>query len=598
MVTTTEEAKEREGIQEDPRDRGWAWVIAVAVGLLNVLLQGTLKILGLVYLEWLVLYQESPTATSWVGSLFTLAIAVLAPFVGNANDHFSAKTARIMVFVCGIILCVCFFAAGWMERLLVVLLIFGLAGVVVAVASALILSLLSRYFLHKLSTANGIAFSCSSLGGLVLPLGLTRANEEYGVRGTLMIFGGLWLNLLVISATMIPLPRLAMSSTKVQHTSLKATDKPQKPSELLDGKLPQNKQPSELLNIKAPRDKQPSELLDGKTPQVMLLSIRNLGEADPYSSQSLSNDKLNNHPAKYVSQVQVSCIEPGEMVKKCASTETNTNDGLTPVKSNTPQSSSTQGITKRHKNNTPEQLANDVKLSMNVNQAQQSAMTTPKEHTEQGLSNVCVNGIRNYLKFIRTPQLPSFLIASFFGSFAYYNQFFVIPPLAVEIGMSKIMASNIIAIISVTELLGRFGIGFLADRLGEKRVLIPLVSTICCFVCGLLLALNISEKSFLGFAPFLGMFGGIFTPLFIPVAMDLVPPDRMGSTAGLFPLITGGSVTIGMPILSAVYEKTSSYKTGYLICVCSNAVAAILLFIHVAARCHKCKKNTLIEPVL
>ncbi|ELT93633.1 hypothetical protein CAPTEDRAFT_191771 [Capitella teleta] len=555
--------------EEDPRDRGWAWVVALAVGLLNILLQGSLKIFGLLYMEWLVLYQGSPTATSWVGSLFALTVTVMSPLVGNASDHFSARTARIVVFVCGILLSLCFCVAGWMQSLLGVMIVFGfIGGVLVAVVDTPILSLLSRYFFRKRSTASGIAFSCSSLGGLVLPLGIARANEEYGVRGALMIFGGLWLNLLVISAAMIPLPKVVIASKKFRKsTSVEDTVRSGKPADLLNGKASQDKPKSEKEGAIA-ENKQPAEVIDKKAPQVKLLRIRNLGEANSYTSQSQSGDELSSKPARHLPLGEVSHSESEEGVK-C------------------------------EEKTTPEQLADDVKLSMNGNQSQLSDVTTHREdHTEQASSNVCLSGVCNYIKFLRTPHLPSFLVASFFGSFAYYSQFFIIPPLAVEMGMSKIMASNIIAIISVSELLGRIGIGFLADRLGQKKIWITILSTICSLIIGLLVAFNLSETALIGFAPFFGVFGGLFTPLIIPVTMDLVPPDRLGSAAGLFPLITGGGITLGMPVLSAVYEMTSSYKTGFLICICGNAITAFFLFVHVAGRYLKCRKNASVEPVL
>ncbi|ELU13921.1 hypothetical protein CAPTEDRAFT_212821, partial [Capitella teleta] len=186
----------------------------------------------------------------------------------------------------------------------------------------------------------------------------------------------------------------------------------------------------------------------------------------------------------------------------------------------------------------------------------------------------------SYVRFLRTPNLLSLLFAAFFGCFAYYCQFFILPPLAIEIGMSKLMAANIIAITSVVELILRLVVGFIADKLGKNKLWIVIVSTSIALTIGVGATVWLNESVLLGYALLFGVVGGTFIPLIIPFAMDIVPPEFLGSVAGLFPFLTGASVAIGTPILSEVYEMTSSYRQGFLICVCGYAVCLLFLVVH------------------
>ncbi|ELU14677.1 hypothetical protein CAPTEDRAFT_211089 [Capitella teleta] len=127
------------------------------------------------------------------------------------------------------------------------------------------------------------------------------------------------------------------------------------------------------------------------------------------------------------------------------------------------------------------------------------------------------------------------------------------------------MASNIIAIVSLSELVVRSFIGILADRLGRKKVWIAVCSTCCFFVSGFIVSLNLSGLLFIAYAPMMGFFGGVFTPLMIPLTMDLVPQEKAGSAAGLFPLITSGGMTVGMPIigLASVIQKEPRFPVQH-----------------------------------
>ncbi|ELT97306.1 hypothetical protein CAPTEDRAFT_199961 [Capitella teleta] len=453
-----------------------------------------------------------------IGSLLPQA----APLSGYARDQYSAKTTRRIVFASGFLICICICAAGWMRSLLGVMLMFGLAaGVLVALTDAPILSLLSRYFLHKRSTANGIAFSVSSIGGLLIPLVIARVIKEYSVRGAMMVLGGLWLNIAVVSAAMIPLPHPKKRTKSLSKTVANGVASSQKT-------------------------------------QVKLIDVKKLQGRSEVYNQSWVEEQMGT--SKRIQDVFAANVEPRQPKNQLADQV----DTVVPSPYSTPVESTTEPCTNSNK------------------------------------CKAFLRGISDYIRFLRTPHLASLIVGCFFASVSHYSLLFLIPPLAVELGWSKIMASNIIAIVSVAELVVRSFIGILADRLGRKKVWITVFSSGCSFICGLVVCLNLSKLSFIAYAPMIGLFGGVFTPLIIPLTMDLVPLEMAGSAAGLFPLITSGGMTVGMPIIGAVFEMTSTYATGFLICVCCNGVTLFFLGVHVIGRFAKCKtsKEHRVEPVL
>ena len=300
-----------------------------------------------------------------------------------------------------------------------------------------ILSLLSEYFVHKRSTASGVAFAGGSLGGFVLPPIIASANVEYGVRGTLMILGGVWLHLLVIAAVMFPLPPRTAALKTVSA----------------DMQLP-------------------------------TIATKRMDQSLPMVEINVSKKELimNANPLRRGNIVETG--NRGEMTKR-----------------------------------------------------------------SESLWCVIRRGVGDYVTFLRTPRLISLIFASFWGFFSYFNVFFILPPLATEVGMSKIMASNLLSIISAVELFSRIATGYVADKLERRKIWIVAVSSSITLVAGFSTWFWLSEKTLLVYAAVFGAFGGMFAPLFLPLIMDIVPQDRIGCATGIFTIISLASVAIGTPVL-------------------------------------------------
>lgn len=284
-----------------------------------------------------------------------------------------------------------------------------LAGALSTAIDTPVLNLLSKYFQKRRSLANGIAFSGSSIGGLLLPLVVALANEEYGSQGTMLILGGIDLHILLVAAIMAPVPSPAISSQDVVTT------------------VSNGSHPDEKAMLQASQDK---------------------------------------------------------------------------------------------------------------------AVVRRTQHT------ACFKAVTDYLMFLRTPGLAALMLSTICSSFAYYNQIFVLAPLAQEIGMSEIASSRIVAYISIAELLSRVVIGLIADKVGpQRRHIILYVTSTLSLALGIWAGLMPGKAILTAYAVLLGFIGGSFAPLVIPMTVELVTPDKIGAATGLFPLLTGSGVAVGMPLL-------------------------------------------------
>lgn len=52
-----------------PPDGGWGWVILASAVVVNVLIPGTVKSFGVLFVEFLEVFKASPTAASWMPAL-------------------------------------------------------------------------------------------------------------------------------------------------------------------------------------------------------------------------------------------------------------------------------------------------------------------------------------------------------------------------------------------------------------------------------------------------------------------------------------------------------------------------------------------------
>ncbi len=194
-------------------------------------------------------------------------------------------------------------------------------------------------------------------------------------------------------------------------------------------------------------------------------------------------------------------------------------------------------------------------------------LSSPSESQSSGwgMAHILRQYIQQY-SFLKTLKAWRLTFILFCGLYGFYNTFFVLPPLAAELGMTKLHGSLLVALPSVTELISRPIFGMLIDNghISKMRVLT------CCYLVSGLSALAVSlldePKTYLGFALVFGISGGMAVPLGLPLFMDMVSEENFGGIGGWFITLLGFSCSIGSPILSSIAEQTGTFLNSFRMC--------------------------------
>ncbi|ESO98952.1 hypothetical protein LOTGIDRAFT_231273 [Lottia gigantea] len=210
-----EDEDEDEGL---PIDRGWAWVVAIAVQINIAIVIGYTRAFGILFIEFLQSFKASVAETTLVtavmAAIFGISVFIsMQVLVGRFQERTLVMTGGIIASM-GII--TSYFATNVVELILS-------QGIFLGIGNSLIhgpgLVLVGKYFKKKRALANAVANSGISAGSVLFPPLAKALLDAYGLRGTLLVLGGINLHVLVCGALLRPL------NTFKRHTSQKVTMK-------------------------------------------------------------------------------------------------------------------------------------------------------------------------------------------------------------------------------------------------------------------------------------------------------------------------------------------------------------------------------------
>ena len=153
-----------------------------------------------------------------------------------------------------------------------------------------------------------------------------------------------------------------------------------------------------------------------------------------------------------------------------------------------------------------------------------------------------------YWLFLKNIKLVVILLGQGVIFMAYYSQMGVWPAHAEEIGLSKSNGAMMLSIAGIVELISRPIVGYLCTRFGLNKPLLVAVFGFLAAAIGLPMTASESRNVWFAFAAMYALLGGVSSGLAIPMFVEQVSPNRVGTAAGLFPLIQGLGIGIG-PLL-------------------------------------------------
>ncbi|WAQ95311.1 MOT12-like protein [Mya arenaria] len=186
-----------------PPDGGYGWVIIIAAFLINLICDGISFSFGILYTELLDQFQESKSLTSWVGSLFYGTCLMGGPLASGLATKFGCRKVLIGG---GIVASAGTFISAFATSIGTLCLFFGvITGIGMSMGYVTSVVMVAFYFENKRALATGLAVCGSGIGTFVFAPLTELFIDIYGWRGTMIIWSGIILNLVVCGALLRPL---------------------------------------------------------------------------------------------------------------------------------------------------------------------------------------------------------------------------------------------------------------------------------------------------------------------------------------------------------------------------------------------------------
>ncbi|XP_035898802.1 uncharacterized protein LOC118506152 [Anopheles stephensi] len=214
-----EEGDPEDGTTEDdyelvPPDGGWGWLVLAGSMLVNILVPGTIKSFGVLFVEFLEAFQASPSTAAWIPALCYFLYSSLGPLSSILSVKYSYRTVTI---VGGTFAAVGMIITFWATSVNYLYISYGvLVGTGAGLSFPPTVYIVTSYFVKLRGLANGLCISGSALGSIILPPVLRFLLENYGYRGACLIMGGITLNVWVAAIFYEPVEKHMKRVRKVQ----------------------------------------------------------------------------------------------------------------------------------------------------------------------------------------------------------------------------------------------------------------------------------------------------------------------------------------------------------------------------------------------
>ena len=152
-----------------------------------------------------------------------------------------------------------------------------------------------------------------------------------------------------------------------------------------------------------------------------------------------------------------------------------------------------------------------------------------------------------------------FLMCQAVGCANYVNLFVYLPPFAIEIGISKERAGQLLSIVGVADLIGRISGGFIADFSFINRSYLVGGTMAATGVVALFTTFYPSYVTFVMFSIVLGAIGGTFVSLLAVVLIDFLGLEHFSSAIGLA-IMFQGFVNTAWPSFLGKYSDFCQYR--------------------------------------
>lgn len=573
--------KEGEGEEDDdddddyemvPPDGGWGWLVLAGSMLVNILVPGTIKSFGVLFVEFLEAFQATPSAAAWIPALCYFLYSSLGPLSSILSVKYSYRTVTIIGGT--------FAAAGmiityWATSVNFLYVSYGvLVGTGAGLSFPPTVYIVTSYFVRLRGLANGLCISGSALGSIILPPVLRYLLVNFGYRGACLIMGGITLNVWVAAIFYQPVEKHMKRVKKVKQVEkLVGDDTIMEESEgNEDPEIGQARGSAIKPKFMITGDDTPiaTPTLEHKSPDIFRFNPKN-GMIDGFA-RSVSAAAV---PASYLKddlnsrQRKISTPIKEEHRNLTFSSQLNAGDshvrlnrlnsirGRPPRRS--PSTSSFQYISTPYHGSTlsthqPREFASHLSLR-SIAESFKPSSKQAGEKSKESTGNKYFD-----LSLLKDPTYLVILISNSTNAIGYTNFIILLPAYASTLGFDKNLAAYLLSIVSTLDLVGRIGGSALSDT--------NLIPKTWYFVGGLsisglalaMLPLATSYSMVSVFCALFGLASGTYVGITAIIMAEMLGTERLTSSYGISLFVNGILQLIGPPICGIIFENIGQYQ--------------------------------------
>ncbi|KAF5403453.1 Monocarboxylate transporter 12 [Paragonimus heterotremus] len=187
----------------EPPDGGFGWIVVFAAFLVHMITEGVIVSFGIFIEDLVDEFQESMSATSWIGSFSYGIPALVTPVSSVFLNRFGCRITCMVGALMSAIGCLISCFANSLVAMVISFGIFSGFGFSLCMTAALVI--VSMYFDDRRATATGLSIAGTGVGALVFAPAVEFLIKIYTWRGTFMLMAAAVLHMAVCGALMRPI---------------------------------------------------------------------------------------------------------------------------------------------------------------------------------------------------------------------------------------------------------------------------------------------------------------------------------------------------------------------------------------------------------